>query len=49
MVARVVTATDWDQREERTEDNYGVGQEASLPSNLTQTVGMKNPVERKQQ
>ena len=48
MVARVVAATERDQREERKSDTEGVGLDASIHADLMQTGGLKKPEERKQ-
>ena len=48
MVKRVVAGTEWDQREGRKADTEGVGLEASIQADLTQTGGPKKPEERQQ-
>jgi hypothetical protein len=48
MVARVVAATERDQKEERKADTEGVGPEASIHADLTQTGGPEEPEERQQ-
>ena len=48
MVARVVAATGRDQKEERKADTEGVGLEASIHADLTQTGGPEEPDERQQ-
>jgi hypothetical protein len=46
MVKRVVAATDRGQREKREADTEGVGLEASMHRDLTQTGELKKPEER---
>jgi hypothetical protein len=48
MVARVVAATDHDQKEERKADTEGVGLEASIHADLTHSGGPEEPEERQQ-
>jgi len=48
MVKRVVGATEQDQREGTKADTEGVGLEASIDPDLTQTGGPKTPEERQQ-
>jgi hypothetical protein len=48
MVATVVAATKRDQKEERKADTEGVGLEASIHADLTQTGGPEEPEERQQ-
>jgi hypothetical protein len=48
MVARVVAATEWDRKEERKLDTEGVGLEASIQADLTQTGGPEVQKERQQ-
>ena len=48
MVARAVAATERGQKEERRADTEGVGLEASIHADLTQTGGPEKPEERQQ-
>jgi len=48
MVARMVAATERDQREERKANTEGVGLGASIHADLTQTGGPEEPEERQQ-